>query len=586
MGFNIVSIPIYNDGSLGTYKRFNTWGENGDYWQMDSVGYDLVKYLRDSIPENSYLFIATGDRSFRIPSIYQAFAPESLSSLDSLKAVLRNYGSALIDSINGPLDWENTAWNTWPHSFAMIGKKGWKPGEAIEAMSPVGDSSALDGYIPLYQMDGEITTNIIGPGQTWSKLTVHSTKDDTTNNNNIILQILGNKDNQNHILLEQNILKPIEIFDLSTDTFKNYHYFQLQLKLQRTDTTTNPSFRGFNIEFTPVPELAMVQSMTFIADSSKMRGYPSKIHYAFENLSLRTSVDSTLFQIKNYTQNGSYEYSNKTYYEIGQNSIILDSIPLQTDLLAIYNQLISTINSNSNPLELYNFNNSTTNYFSVFEDTIKPKIKTTFDGKDVAKGDFIAQQPLITISIYDNTPFLIDDSTKIEVYINGLFITPLNVNQFEFKTIKEGGDLKAVLKIIPNNLEFGEDIVNPSNNIRIIAFDPSGNSDTVVYKLNVMQNSVLQDLSTYPNPADDKVNFKFKYLGRNMNETGTIQIYNLNGQIINSIPLTSQIGENTIPYDLYDENGNIFAMGVYFYRISMNSEFYTEPKLGMFVVTR
>jgi antitoxin component YwqK of YwqJK toxin-antitoxin module len=82
------------------------------------------------------------------------------------------------------------------------------------------------------------------------------------------------------------------------------------------------------------------------------------------------------------------------------------------------------------------------------------------------------------------------------------------------------------------------------------------------------------------------MNFKFKYLGRNMNEKGTIQIYNLNGQIINSIPLTTQIGENTIPYDLYDENGNIFAMGVYFYRISMNSEFYTEPKLGMFVVTR
>lgn len=586
-GFSIVSLPIYNDGSEGTYKRFDTWGQHGDNWQLDSVGIDLVKYLRDSIPDDSYLFIATGDRSFRLLSIYQAVAPESLGSLDSLKAVLRTYGSALIDSINGPLDWENTAWNTWPHSFAMIGKKGWKPGEAIEAMSPTGDSSTLDGFITLYQMDGKFATNSLGPAQKWNKLSVQTNiKGDTSETTQIILQILGNKDNQNKVLLEKNIQSNSEEIDLSTDDFKDSRYLQLKMKFNRSNIDFNPSFEGFALDFLPVPEFAMIKSKTTIEDSSKMRGNPSKMHYAFENLSLRTSVDSVLFNIVNYTQSGSYQYFQKTYHNINSNTVIIDSIPLQTDLLSTYNRLTSTINPNAIVPESYNFNNSTINDFYVFEDTIKPIIRTTFDGYEVADGDFIARKPLISISIYDNSPFPINDSTKIEVFINGLFITPLNVDYYEFKSFNKEDELKAVLKIIPNNLEYGEEITNPSNNIRIIAFDPSGNRDTVVYRVNVMQNSILTDLSTFPNPATDKVNFKFNYLGRNMNEPGRIEIYNLNGLLIKSLAITTRIGENVIPAELFDANGNILSMGVYFYRIDINSEFYTEPKFGMFVITR
>jgi len=255
-------------------------------------------------------------------------------------------------------------------------------------------------------------------------------------------------------------------------------------------------------------------------------------------------------------------------------------------MLSTFNELTSTINPNSEIPEFYNFNNSAVNYFSVFEDTIKPIIKTTFDGKEVSDGDFVARKPLIAISIFDNSPFPINDSTKIEVYINGLFITPLNVDYYNFQSFDSSSDLKAILKIIPNNLEYGQDIINPSNNIKIIAFDPAGNRDTILYRVNVMQNSILQDISTFPNPAKDKVNFKFKYLGRNINEPGSIEIYNLNGVFIRSIKIITQIGENIIPIDLFDKNGSIFSMGVYYYRININSEFYTEPKFGMFVVAR
>ena len=587
LGFNIVTIPIYNDGSVGTYRRFDTWGEHGDNWQLDSMNIELVKYLRDSIPDDSYLFIATGDRSFRLISIYQALSPESIGSLDSLKAVLRTYGSALIDSINGPLDYASIFWDTWPHSFAMIGKKGWKPGEAIEAMSPSGDSSSLTGYLPFYQMEGELNTNIIGPAQKWNQLTINTNiNSDSINNCSIILQILGKDNQQSQVVLEKNIADPTEIYDLTSQDFAKYKNLQLKLKFQRDEITADPAFKGFTLDFAPVPEFAMVKSKTIIDDSAKMRGNPSTMHYAFENLSLRTSVDSVLFKITNTTPSGSYQYFQKTYSGLQFNSEIIDSIPLQTNMLSTFNELTSTINPNSDIPEFYNFNNSAVNYFSVFEDTIKPIIKTTFDGKEVSDGDFVARKPLIAISIFDNSPFPINDSTKIEVYINGLFITPLNVDYYNFQIFDSSSDLKAILKIIPNNLEYGQDIINPSNNIKIIAFDPAGNRDTILYRVNVMQNSILQDISTFPNPAKDKVNFKFKYLGRNINEPGSIEIYNLNGVFIRSIKIITQIGENIIPIDLFDKNGSIFSMGVYYYRININSEFYTEPKFGMFVVAR
>jgi len=586
LGFNIVTLPIYNDGSLGTYKRFDTWGSHGDNWQLDSVGFELVRYLRDSIPDDSYLFIATCDRSFRILSIYQAFDSTSLSSMDSLRAVLRKYGSALIDSIKGPLDWVNTAWNTWPHSFVMIGKKGWKPGEAIEAMNPQGDSSLIDGYLPLYQMDGEVISEILGPSLKWKNLTLNTDfGTDHPSNSQITFQILGDN-SLNNVLYEKNVDNSIEEYDLSKMNLDNYKYLQIKAKLKRTDISANPSVKGFTADFIPAPEFAMIKSKTIIKDSIKMRGIPSTMLYAFENLSLRTPVDSILYNIINYTQSGSYQVFQSIHSNFNPNSEIFDSLSLSTDLLSNVNHLTSIVNPNSNVPEPYNFNNTVNNNFYVFEDTTKPIIQTTFDGKEVSNGDFVAGKPLITISVYDNTPYQITDSTKIEVYINGLFITPLNVNYYEFKSIQDGSELKAILKIIPNDLEYGEDTINPSNNIRVIAFDPAGNTDTVLYKVNVMKNNILQDLSTFPNPAADKVNFKFKFLGTNTNEPGKIQIYNLNGFLMKTLAIKTQIGENIIPCDLFDSNGNIFLSGVYFYRIDMNAEFYTEPKLGMFVITR
>jgi hypothetical protein len=81
---------------------------------------------------------------------------------------------------------------------------------------------------------------------------------------------------------------------------------------------------------------------------------------------------------------------------------------------------------------------------------------------------------------------------------------------------------------------------------------------------------VLMNLSAYPNPfhQSDAVTFETKL---SANETGTITIYNLKGQIVKTLPVKA--GSSQL---VWDSNQRNCAAGVYLYRLSTNKHEVTK----------
>jgi hypothetical protein len=72
--------------------------------------------------------------------------------------------------------------------------------------------------------------------------------------------------------------------------------------------------------------------------------------------------------------------------------------------------------------------------------------------------------------------------------------------------------------------------------------------------------------SAYPNPFRSIANIE---VGLKSNETGTVTIYNVNGQVVKSFAVSQ--GYHTLNWDGRDTNNNACASGIYFYKLSTPS---------------
>ena len=89
-----------------------------------------------------------------------------------------------------------------------------------------------------------------------------------------------------------------------------------------------------------------------------------------------------------------------------------------------------------------------------------------------------------------------------------------------------------------------------------------------IKKYNPPQSDVLT-LINYPNPFNLSTNFYIKIPNSINGKQGNINIYNVNGQLLRTIPVS---GSSTISWDSKDMNGRIIPSGIYYYRLVIDSQ--------------
>lgn len=584
-GFNILTIPIYADNKEGKYKRFDTWVD-GDDWINDSTASNLVEYLRDSIPDDNYLMIVTSSNAWKTLALHKLYNTNSSGSLDSLRLILKSFGSKLIDSVQGPMRYDSIAWYPWPHSFAMVGRKGMKPGEALENMNPKGDSATIQTNFEFLRYKGEMVTIPFGPSVFWKNISIKSNSKEDTTDFKINYELHG-KNLSITNLISSGPLKSNnhEIF-FEDSLRKKYKEILLKLIFLNKTFRENPQLYSINFEFQPNPELAIIRSQSIIDDSLRGRGEKTLLHVSLENLSSRSDANDVYIQVDNYSNTGISEILKKHVEVIQKNSGIIEDYTIENENLSLINNFNISVNKSFIDKELYSYNNKFEIPYYVYEDDIKPNVNVTFDGKFIQNGDYVTQKPLIEINVSDNSPFSFKDTNKIEVFINGAYITPKNVDYYNFYSYNNSTNLKCRLQIIPSKLEFGDGKINPANNIRVIAKDFYGNSDTLLYRVNVSKNNFLEESQLYPNPANNVITFKYNFSSRNHSAKTHLKLFNLTGQLVKSELWYSIFGENEHKIDLYNHNGELLSIGIYFYEIQIESDIWTEPIRGFFNITR
>ena len=532
-----------------------------DTWEDDSSSIKLVKFLRDSIPDDHSIMLATCDESFRIPIHH--ITKKTIGSLDTLRNELSKFGSALIDSIRVP-----TGEDVIFYSFAMLGRKGAEPGTIPEKINPTGDSAYIEGEFIVHPEIAQIETSIIGPAKSWhnikfdgnllndtSELKVEITGFDKYGGNS---KLIGTFKNQNTINLQ--------------DIFSNeFPYLKFKIIFNRNAAAFSPSLKSINSEFSASPEFAIVHSKSFIKKDSLMRGQDAEYEIAVENISKRQASDETEIKVRLYSNTGDLGINSIKVKSLKPDELITLEDNTITDNFSISSFLSATINDTLKVIEPYSFNNKFETRLKIYEDKIKPSVLLMLDSQRVHDGDYVPIRPRMDITLYDNSPMVIDNRNKLQLRINARW---QDTKDFPFISFGRNVPKKAHLSYQPDSLDYGENI------IRVYSEDASGNRDTLYISVFVSQNGFLVDILNAPNPFSSHTYFDFNYLAPNHKGIAQVDIFNSSGQKVRTIEQELFLGKNQIYWDATDDNKNSIPSGVYFFRIVVNSEVYVEPIFG------
>jgi hypothetical protein len=406
---------------------------------------------------------------------------------------------------------------------------------------------------------GSIATPEVGPARKFNDLRYTI---DNTNSQGSFSNILLARSASSHqwdtiaVNIPQN-------YDL-TSIDNKYEFIKMNIIFVDTSTQTlEPiKFKDLKVNFSQFPDIHIAPNYLTFQKDTILQGYENLLNIRAKNVG-SSDVDSAKFDF--YINNSDNPvFSN--YFSIKKDSILNFSKPISTDTL-LYTAPISEaqfrVLVTAREKEFYTFNNITENSFYVSRDSLSPKFKITFDGKEILNNDLVSAEPEVLITLEDNSPLPLD-TTHFTIIHNNI---PLRFSNpaisFSYTPYPNS---KALVSWKPK-LKDGRHI------LEILAKDASNNFfDTVSYRVifYVTKESDMKNVYNYPNPFKDDTYFTFEITGINPPDEIKIKIFTVAGRLIREISVPSSkinMGFNKIAWDGRDQEGDEIANGVYLYKV-------------------
>ncbi|MCX7880588.1 MAG: C25 family cysteine peptidase [Ignavibacteria bacterium] len=558
VGFYVVVIS-HKDFSLVQHKLFETWG--ADPPLNDSTSIKLVDFLRDSVPSGDYLFLVAHDAALRLPIFHKFFNPESRGSLDTLKHVLKEWGSKFADSLWGDL-------YNYKNSYFLVARNFF--GRKItldEGWNLDGDTVKSVAEIVQYPKFASIQTTLFGPAKSWDSLSISLNLPNDTVSYQI--KVFGSSSAlvKPGKLLATNENKPY--LSLSNLDAWKYPFLIFQIDFQNPYENSDLKFRRLNLTFQPSPEIALTKESPKVSRIDTLRGEYINFKLLIDNLSLRTDIEVSSLSITLKTRSAIDTLENQKIYSISTNSRKIFEGILLTDNFSDENEVRFTATQKF--LDLFNFNNTQNLQINLYEDTIKPNIKLYLDGEETQGGEYVSRKPRVLIEIYDNSKLPFDT-----------FSTTLLINTKLFDLAKNGNFI-SYGKFIPLKCSYSfesEELEYGLNHFTIYTSDFTGNKDTLDIPVYVSRKAKIVEHLPYPNPMSNNLSFKVRYISPISKAVAIVDIFDISGKKIRTITRDIKLNKDEIFWDGFDDFGNSISRGIYFYRISIVSEIYVDPVFG------
>lgn len=403
--------------------------------------------------------------------------------------------------------------------------------------------------------NGYLVTDWVGPAKKWNSLIVNINNPSPTATYKINLFGL----NSSTRLVDTLFQDITPDFSLSNINSQTYPFLKASIMLHDSSfgVVNQISIEGINFDYISYPEVFVSNNSLEVEPDSILQGLNTTLKVKVFNAGLSQADSIT---VKLYLINADSLFTTFNYSLPSDSSVTL-SHSFNTSPLIFENSLRAIIEPNER--EFYSFNNQVDKTFYVSRDSINPKFNITFDGRDILDGDIISSEPVVYMSLEDNSPLPLD-TTNFTIVHNNI---PLRFSN---------PDLSFSYSPYPNSK--AEIVWTPKLNdgrhvLEVLAKDASNNFfDTTSYRkiFYVYNDPDLRQVYNYPNPFKDDTYFTFELRGVNPPEEFRIKVYTIAGRLIREInipPSSLQIGFNKIYWDGRDEDGDEIANGLYFYKI-------------------
>ncbi len=463
----------------------------------------------------------------------------------------------------------------------FFGRKGVSPGEATVVTGngssvPITEqTAALSNNVVASFTSGEILSDRIGPAHSWNSFSYNLQEDV---NDNFLLDLSGiTSDGEVNQLFSR---ARTETIDVSTIDPIQYPQLALSLSFDDEIDQTPPQLKFWQVNFaSPAEGLLLVQNKDTI---NFFEGQEITKSFRFVNISPEDFADSLSVMGTLINQNsGNVLSSSFKIGPVNSGDTLSFNISFPSFNMVGSNSLVVEVSANEN--EIYNLNNRITlnNNIEVKADETNPIIDVTFDGFHILDGDVISPNPVISVRMRDNSPFLFKEDTlgfNLSLRLPGESSQFERVNfsdpRLEYTPASESQDFEIEFR--PGPLEDG------TYGLRVLAEDESGNAirevdDPYEITFEVINESAVTHFYPYPNPFSTSCRFVFTLTGSEIPDQLKIQIMTVSGRVVREITQDEigpiRIGNNITSYawDGRDEYGDQLANGVYFYKVFLKS---------------
>jgi len=461
-------------------------------------------------------------------------------------------------------------------SWAIIGIKGAGPGSVPEVHKSSGDGNVvLEDSFNLYMNKGTVLSSKIGPASKWREFFWQASVPEAAD---MSFNVLGYHYDGHIDTLLTGLKYPT--VDLTSIDGTSYHYLSVLADFRTIDGNFSPSLDWWQVTYDQVADPAIGFDTYSQSADTVLAGESVFLKINMYNIGpVALAVDS----IKILFQESDAAIGRKTFaLKSIHQSVPVDSfVTIEQEWSSAgktgLRQLHITLDYENKIPELSDFNNYTSSLIYVLDDTIKPNIKVTFDGKEIMFGDMISSRPLILAKLYDNSPLPLTDTLNVNVFLDEKRIAyQTHTQNLKLKPLSEEGVRGAI--------EYSPILTDGDHSLHIVVTDASGNSVEYRGEFQVVKELKLYRVLNYPNPLSNFTHFTFEL---SQPAQVRVKIYTVAGRLIQDIDYGwAGAGFNMIPWDGRDADGDELANGVYLYKIYATNGTEKTEELSKIIVMR
>ena len=466
--------------------------------------------------------------------------------------------------------------------YILYGRKGMKPGEAVEVVSQqnieletnqqiIEFETELQGYLS----SGSIVTPRIGPSSEWKRFFNRVNGRDWFNEELAFFDVIGVRPTgEEQVLFNEVQDGEIDLSSVDSDLFP---YLRLRYAMEDSLSTAPAYLDKWQVNYTGVPEGVLI----FNGKEDKLNlqeGQVVNLNFEFVNISRLDFQDSLVVE---------WEFNNTTTKKVEKFSRKIPAVK-SGEKYGFNIEFNSTGNGGDIQVEVFanpriileqTYRNNIINlgtYFVVVPDQNNAILDVNFDGVYILDGDIVSPTVMIT-SILKNDKSLIlkKDTLGLELFLK----KPCGDCQFEkinfssplvtWTEATASSSFKVEFR--PGPLEDG------IYTLRVMTEDLGVDKP---YEINfeVINESTITNFYPYPNPFSTSTRFVFTVTGSEVPDQIKIQIMTVTGRVIREI-LQDELGPIRIgnnisdfAWDGRDEFGDQLANGVYIYRVLVRKD--------------